>query len=49
MDIAGRKSGYRLIVIPFDDEGNKFITKDISLIYKSATKILVLEVSKHYE
>jgi len=45
----GRRLGWRLIVIPLNDEGNKWDTNDISIIYKSTSVILVLEVSNHYE
>lgn len=45
----GRRLGGRLIVIPLNDEGNKWDTNDISIIYKSTSVILVLEVSNHYE
>lgn len=45
----GRRIGWRLIVIPLNDEGNKWDINDISIIYKSTSVILVLEVSNHYE
>lgn len=49
LDIAGRKSGYRLIIIPLDDKGNKWETKDTSIIYQSTEIIIIWEVSKHYD
>ena len=50
LDIGGRKSQYRLIVIPLDDNDN-IIVKDEDF-YKRCKSIRVLsieEVSKHYE
>ena len=45
----GRRLGWRLIVIPLDDEGNRWNTTDANIIYKSTTAILVWEVTNHYE
>lgn len=46
----GRRLGWRLIVIPLDDEGNRWnTTDDVNIIYKSTSAILVWEVTKHYE
>lgn len=50
IDIGGRKSKYRLIVIPLDDE-NKVVVKDEEFV-KKCKEIRILEieeVSKHYE
>lgn len=50
LDISGRKSMYRLIVIPLDDSGNVLI-KDENF-YSKCKQIRILkieEVSKHYE
>lgn len=33
LDIAGRKSGYRLVIIPLDDKGKQWEERDIN-IYK---------------
>lgn len=49
LDIAGRKSGYRLIITPLDSEGNEFTEKDVNIIYKSTKIIVTWEVSNHYE
>jgi len=45
----GRKLGWRLIVIPLDDEGHRWNTTDVNIIYKSTSAILVWEVTNHYE
>ena len=46
----GRRLGWRLIVIPLDDEGNRWnTTDDVNIIYKSTSAILVWEVTNHYE
>ena len=50
LDISGRKSMYRLIVIPLDDSGNAVIKDDN--FYSKCKQIRILkieEVSKHYE
>lgn len=49
LDIAGRKSGYRLVIIPLDADGNRWEEKDINVIYKSTEIIIAWEVSNHYE
>lgn len=49
LDIAGRRSGYRLIVIPLDSYGNEWKEKDQNIIYCSTEIIVALEVSNHYE
>lgn len=49
LDIAGRRSGYRLIIIPLDADGNKWKEKDINIIYKCTEVVIAWEVSNHYE
>lgn len=49
LDIAGRKSGYRLVIIPLDANGDKWIEKDVNIIYKATEVMIAWEVSKHYE
>lgn len=44
----GRKLGYRLIIIPLDENGNQWNTNDINII-NSTKIIIVMEVSNHYE
>ena len=46
----GRKLGWRLIVIPLDDNGEpqKSIV-DLVTLYKSTKAVLAWEVSNHYE
>ena len=45
----GRKLGWRLIIIPEDNEGNEWDITDINMVYELTSIILVWEVSKHYE
>lgn len=45
----GRKSGYRLIVIPMNPGETNEPESDQMLMYKACEIILVWEVSKHYE
>lgn len=49
LDIAGRSSGYRLIIIPLDANGNKWKENDINVVYATTTVIIAMEVSNHYE
>ncbi len=49
LDIAGRRSGYRLVIIPIDADGNVYKEKDVSIVYKSTKIIIAWEVSNHYE
>ena len=49
LDVAGRRSGYRLIIIPVDPDGNEWHEKDIHTVYKATEVIIAWEVSKHYE
>lgn len=45
----GRRLGFRLIIIPLDDNGNKWMEKNINIVYSSTKIIPVWEVSNHYE
>ncbi|PKM70408.1 MAG: hypothetical protein CVU93_02225, partial [Firmicutes bacterium HGW-Firmicutes-18] len=45
----GRKLGWRLIIIPEDNEGNEWNITDINMVYELTSIIFVWEVSKHYE
>lgn len=45
----GRKTGFRLILIPVDLDGNMWTTENDIVIYNSTDTIILLEVSKHYE
>lgn len=49
LDIAGRRAGYRLVIIPLNADGNKCKQNDINVVYKSTEVIIVWEVSNHYE
>ena len=49
LDIAGRRAGYRLIIIPVDADGNECKEKDVNIVYKSTEIIIAWEVSNHYE
>ena len=49
LDVAGRKAGYRLVIIPLDADGNEWKEKDVSVVYKSTEVIIAWEVSNHYE
>lgn len=49
LDIAGRKSGYRLIIVPLDKNGNAWKVKDVNVVYRATEIIVAWEVSNHYE
>ena len=49
LDIAGRRSGYRLIVIPLDSNGKEWNSNDKNDIYRMTEIVLIWEVSNHYE
>lgn len=49
LDIAGRSIGWRLVIIPLDEQGNCWDTSDVNIIYKSTTAIIAWEVTNHYE
>ncbi|MBC3901444.1 killer suppression protein [Acetobacterium malicum] len=44
-----KMSGFRLILIPVDDEGIEFKSNDLNVIYRTASTIILLEVTKHYD
>lgn len=45
----GRKIGYRLIIVPLNDNKEEWELKDINKIYNSTRIILAMEVTNHYE
>lgn len=45
----GRRLGFRLIIIPLNQEGKEWEERNINVIYKSTKIVLVWEVSNHYE
>lgn len=47
--IAGRKSGYRLLIVLVDADGNEWKEKDRNVVYNSTKVIIAWEVSNHYE
>ena len=49
LDVAGRKAGYRLVIIPLDADGNEWKEKDVNIVYKATEVIIACEVSNHYE
>lgn len=49
LDIAGRKSGYRLSIIPLDEKGNTWMETDANIVYRSTEIIIAWEVSNNYE
>lgn len=49
VDVGGRSSGYRLIIIPLDSDGKEWKTTDIHTMYVLTRIIVVMEVSNHYE
>lgn len=49
LDVAGRKAGYRLVIIPLDANGNEWKEKDVNVVYRATEVIIVCEVSNHYE
>lgn len=49
LDIAGRRAGYRLIIIPLDPDGNRWKEEDLNTVYRSTELIIAWEVSNHYE
>lgn len=44
-----KSSGFRLILIPIDENGNEYNTNDVNVIYRSSSTIILLEVSNHYD
>lgn len=49
IDIAGRKAGYRLMVVPLDENGKEFEETDVNIVYRATKIIIVWEVTNHYE
>lgn len=49
LDVAGRRSGYLLVIIPLVADGKEWKEKDINVIYKATEIIIAWEVSNHYE
>lgn len=49
LDIAGRSVSWRLLIIPLDENGERWETKDVHVIYQSTRSVIVWEVSNHYE
>ena len=49
LDVAGRRAGYRLVIIPLDANGNEWKEKNVNIVYKSTEVIIAWEVSNHYE
>lgn len=49
LDVAGRKAGYRLVIIPLDANGNEWKEKDVNVVYRATEVIIAWEVSNHYE
>lgn len=49
IDIGGRRSGYRLIMVPLDDNKNEVKDNGEGSLYDCTTILLILEVSNHYE
>lgn len=45
----GKKTGFRLILIPVHPDGSKWSTEDDIIVYNSTDTVVLLEVSKHYE
>ena len=45
----GRRLGFRLIIIPLNQDGGEWKEKDINAIYKATKIVLAWEVSNHYE
>lgn len=49
IDLGGRKTGFRLIIKPLDENNNEWGEVDINTIYKSTKILILLEVTNHYE
>ncbi|MBS7009097.1 type II toxin-antitoxin system RelE/ParE family toxin [Anaerostipes sp.] len=45
----GKRTGFRLILIPVGPDGNEWTTENDIVIYNSTVTVILLEVSKHYE
>lgn len=49
IDVAGRRAGYRLTVVPLDENGEEFAETDVNSIYRATKIIIAWEVTNHYE
>lgn len=49
IDLAGRRSGFRLIIEPVDKDGEKWKEIEVKEIYKLTEVVIFLEVTNHYE
>ena len=49
LDIAGRRAGYRLLIVPIDENGQPFEETDVNIVYRATKVIIVWEVTNHYE
>lgn len=49
IDIAGRRAGYRLMVVPLDENGKEYEETDVNIVYRAAKIIIAWEVTNHYE
>ena len=49
LDIAGRRTGYRVVIIPLDKNGTEWKEKDVAIVYPATDIIIAWEVSNHYE
>lgn len=45
----GRKLGFRLVIIPLDENGEKWNEKDINYVYRTTKIVIAWEVTNHYE
>lgn len=45
----GRRTGYRLVIVPLDDHGNRWEVFDLKKVFCSTRIVLVWEVTNHYE
>lgn len=49
MDINGRTSVYRLIVVPLDENEHEIQRDGVGTLFECANILLIVEVSKHYD
>ena len=45
----GRRLGFRLIIIPLDENGNEWNEKDINIVYRATKIVIAWEVTNHYD
>lgn len=45
----GRRLGFRLVIIPLDENGNELDEKDINIVYNATKIVIAWEVTNHYE